>query len=248
MENDTSFADLDHFNVIADKFGIHFNSVLRKHVIGTNWEQGRITIDGKGPIFHHPHTIYVKDVCTISVTGPARSVLAEGGDIFMATAKYGKGTVFAMIDPWLYNEYTDGRKLPAEYDNYAAGKELVRWILEQVPTANSKRLRLLRDRCGVAQAPASPALSRPVLTPGTSAPDRRPPSAQTLPIRVHLSASGQAYFPPHPDAPPHRTDPPAPASSCAATACSPHSNRSPARPLPPGHAPRGLRVRRQILH
>ena len=39
MENDTSFADLDHFNVIGDKFGIHFNSVLRKHVIGTNWEQ-----------------------------------------------------------------------------------------------------------------------------------------------------------------------------------------------------------------
>ena len=72
MENDTSFADLDHFNVIGDKFGIHFNSVLRKHVIGTNWEQGRIDIDGKGPIFHHPHTIYVKDVCTITVTKPAR--------------------------------------------------------------------------------------------------------------------------------------------------------------------------------
>jgi unsaturated rhamnogalacturonyl hydrolase len=133
MENDTSFADLDHFNVIGDKFGIHFNSVLRKHVMGTNWEQGRINIDGKGPIFHHPHTIYVKDVCTITATGPARSVLAEGDDIFMATAKYGKGTIIAMTDPWLYNEYTGVRKLPALYDNYAAGKEFVRWILEQVP-------------------------------------------------------------------------------------------------------------------
>ena len=39
MENDTTFADLDHFNAIAEKFGMHFNSVLRKHVIGTNWEQ-----------------------------------------------------------------------------------------------------------------------------------------------------------------------------------------------------------------
>ncbi len=133
MENDTSFADLDHFNVIGDKFGIHFNSVLRKHVIGTNWEQGRIDIDGKGPVFHHPHIIYVKDVCTIAVTKPARDVLDESDDIFMATAKYGKGTVIAMTDPWLYNEYTDGRKLPALYDNYAAGKEFVRWILEQVP-------------------------------------------------------------------------------------------------------------------
>jgi unsaturated rhamnogalacturonyl hydrolase len=135
MENDTSFADLDHFNVIGDKFGIHFNSVLRKHVIGTNWEQGRINIDGHGPIFQHPHTIYVKDVCTITATGPARSVLSDGDDIFMATAKYGKGTVIAMTDPWLYNEYTDGRKLPALYDNYAAGKEFARWILEQAPSA-----------------------------------------------------------------------------------------------------------------
>lgn len=133
MENDTSFADLDHFNVISEKFGIHFNSVLRKHVIGTNWEQGKIVIDANGPIFHHPHTIFVKDVCTISASGPAHSILAEGDDTFIATAKYGKGTVYAMVDPWLYNEYTDGRKLPAAYDNLAAGYELVRWVLDQVP-------------------------------------------------------------------------------------------------------------------
>ncbi|MGB7263971.1 MAG: glycoside hydrolase family 88 protein [Terracidiphilus sp.] len=136
MENDTSFADLDHFNKISDQFGIHFNDVLRKHVIGTQWEQGKILIDGDGPIFHHQHTIYVKDVCTITVSKPARSVLDENGDVFMATAKYGKGTVVAMTDPWLYNEYTDGRKLPAMYDNYAAGKEFARWILAQVPRAN----------------------------------------------------------------------------------------------------------------
>ncbi|HEV2487395.1 MAG TPA: glycoside hydrolase family 88 protein [Terracidiphilus sp.] len=133
MENDTSFADLDHFNAIAEKFGMHFNSVLRKHVIGTNWEQGKVELDGSGPIFHHPHTIYVKDVCTISVKAPAVSVLREGDDVFMATAKYGKGTVYAFVDPWLYNEYTDGRKLPAIYDNYAGGVELVRWLLQQVP-------------------------------------------------------------------------------------------------------------------
>jgi unsaturated rhamnogalacturonyl hydrolase len=133
MENDTSFADLDHFNTVSDKFGIHFNSVLRKHVIGTQWDMGKIVVDGNGPVFHHPHTLYMKDVCTISVSGPAKPLLAEGEDIFMAEAKYGKGTVYAVVDPWLYNEYTDGRKLPALYDNYAAGKELVRWILEQVP-------------------------------------------------------------------------------------------------------------------
>ena len=132
MENDTSFADLEHFNVISEKYGIHFNSVLRKHVEGTQWEMGKIAINGNSPIFHAPHTIYTKDVCTISVSGPAASLLREGDDIFMARAKYGKGTVIAMVDPWLYNEYTDGRRLPAEYDNYASGVEFARYILEQV--------------------------------------------------------------------------------------------------------------------
>ena len=89
-------------------------------------------IPGAGPIFHNPHTAYVKEICTIAVKSPAVSLLTDRGDILMAKAKYGKGTVFATVDPWLYNEYTAGRKLPAGYDNYAAGKELARWILEQV--------------------------------------------------------------------------------------------------------------------
>jgi unsaturated rhamnogalacturonyl hydrolase len=134
MENDTSFADLDHFNVIAEKFGMHFNSLLRHHVEGTKWEMGKIPVSGGGPIFHKPHTLYMKDVCTISVKSPAISLLSEGDDTFMASAKYGKGFVFATVDPWLYNEYTDGRRLPAEYDNYAGGVELVRWILGHVPS------------------------------------------------------------------------------------------------------------------
>ncbi len=75
----------------------------------------------------------MKDTCTISVRRPASSVLQDKGDILMATAKYGKGTVFAVVDPWLYNEYTGGQHLPPEYDNFAGGKELVRWLLQQIP-------------------------------------------------------------------------------------------------------------------
>jgi unsaturated rhamnogalacturonyl hydrolase len=39
--------------------------------------------------------------------------------------------VFAVGDPWLYNEYLDGRKLPAEYPNYKAATDLVKWLLAQ---------------------------------------------------------------------------------------------------------------------
>ena len=133
LENDPASADLEHMNLLAGKFGIHFNNVLRNQVDGNKIEMGKIALAGGGPVFHDPHTIYMKDICTISVYSPAIPLLRDRGDILMASAKYGKGTVFATVDPWLYNEYTDGRKLPAEYDNYAVGRELVRWILTQVP-------------------------------------------------------------------------------------------------------------------
>jgi unsaturated rhamnogalacturonyl hydrolase len=47
----------------------------------------------------------------------------------MASARAGKGLVFAVGDPWLYNEYFDSRKLPAEYENAKAGKNLFQWLL-----------------------------------------------------------------------------------------------------------------------
>jgi unsaturated rhamnogalacturonyl hydrolase len=49
----------------------------------------------------------------------------------MAVARFGKGTVFAVGDPWLYNEYTDGRKLPADFENFRAAKDLTMWLLDR---------------------------------------------------------------------------------------------------------------------
>jgi unsaturated rhamnogalacturonyl hydrolase len=49
-----------------------------------------------------------------------------------AIAKVGKGTVFALGDPWFYNEYTDGRKLPPDFQNYQAAGDLVKWALQQI--------------------------------------------------------------------------------------------------------------------
>jgi unsaturated rhamnogalacturonyl hydrolase len=52
----------------------------------------------------------------------------------MAVAKVEKGTVFAVGDPWLYNEYVDGRKISSsEYQNYKAAEDLVKWVIDQLP-------------------------------------------------------------------------------------------------------------------
>jgi unsaturated rhamnogalacturonyl hydrolase len=136
MENDPPNADVEHLNLLADRFGIHFKDVLVHHILGERVENGRIPVAAGGPLFRHPHTLYMKDTCTISVRGSATALLEDRGDILMATAKYGRGMVFAAVDPWFYNEYTDGRKKPeiyAQFDNFAGGKEVVRWLLEQHP-------------------------------------------------------------------------------------------------------------------
>ena len=46
----------------------------------------------------------MKDTCAISLKPQA--LLEDKAGIVMATAKLAKGTVVAVVDPWLYNEYT----------------------------------------------------------------------------------------------------------------------------------------------
>lgn len=135
MENDPPNADIAHLNLLADKFGIHFDDVLHHHVLGESVENGRIPVAADGTLFREPHTFYMKDTCAISLHGTAKALLRDRGDVVMAEARFGRGLVFAVVDPWLYNEYTDGRKNPAQiyaqFDNFAGGRELVRWLAQR---------------------------------------------------------------------------------------------------------------------
>jgi unsaturated rhamnogalacturonyl hydrolase len=130
MQNDGPNAEFEHFDALGDRFGIHFNPVLRNHVIGTDRTPGLLTIPaGTGGIFRSEHHTYMKDTCTITVSGAAKAILTDKGDTMMAVTHVGKGVVYAVVDPWLYNEYTDGRNIGPELDTYAAGMELVRWVV-----------------------------------------------------------------------------------------------------------------------
>jgi unsaturated rhamnogalacturonyl hydrolase len=131
MENDPANADIPHLDILADAFGLHFNNRLTHAATEYDYAMGRIPVEGGGPLFHRAHTLYMKDTCSLQLGKGATSLLTYKGDTFMGTARSGKGTVYAVTDPWLYNEYTDGRKLPPQYDNFAAGMELVRWLLQQ---------------------------------------------------------------------------------------------------------------------
>jgi unsaturated rhamnogalacturonyl hydrolase len=117
--------------VLAGTFGIHFNYDDYHKVTGNNYSMGAFTMAEKEPIFKTTKKIYIKELSTLQLNPPARSYYSDSGHVIMAITRVGKGTVFAVGDPWFYNEYTDGRKLPADYENYNAARDWVQWLLLQ---------------------------------------------------------------------------------------------------------------------
>ena len=129
MANDSNNVEFKNYNALAERFGIHWNENMRHDVIDNQFEQGAIPISKNNPVFRTAKTAYIKQLCTQTLQKPAVSIYSENNEVLMSVAKVGKGTVFAVGDPWFYNEYTDGRKIPAVYENYKAAEDLVKWLL-----------------------------------------------------------------------------------------------------------------------
>ncbi len=131
FENDKGNAEIEHFNLLAEKFGMHFNEDCYHKVEGTKFDMAKSDVLPAHPIFDGVKKIYTKEVSSITVVPPAEALLTENGVVLMAVAKVGKGTVFAVGDPWLYNEYIDNRRLPADFENFKAARNLFSWLLDQ---------------------------------------------------------------------------------------------------------------------
>ncbi len=132
MENDSGNAEFAHFNKLAEKFGFHFDEVSLNRVQGHQYEQGALDVEADNPIFKHVKKVYIKELSTIKTSGKAQVVLrTRSGKPVAAYARIGKGTVFVVGDPWFYNEYVDGRKLPPEFENYQAACDLTDWLIVQ---------------------------------------------------------------------------------------------------------------------
>jgi unsaturated rhamnogalacturonyl hydrolase len=131
MANDSNNVEFTNYNKFAERFGIHWNENMRHDVAGSEYEQGAIYIGPLHPVFKHAGKVFIKQLCTQTIKKPAQSLYTENGEVIMSMASVGKGKVFAVGDPWFYNEYVDGRKIPAEFENYLAAEDLVRWLLKQ---------------------------------------------------------------------------------------------------------------------
>ena len=130
MANDSNNVEFVNYNKLAERFGIHWNENMRHDVIDNHYEQGALVMQKGNPVFTSGLQVYIKQLCTQNIKAPATAVLTENNETIISISKVGKGTVFAVGDPWFYNEYLDGRKIPSEYQNYEAAQQLIKYLLK----------------------------------------------------------------------------------------------------------------------
>jgi unsaturated rhamnogalacturonyl hydrolase len=137
MNNDKDNAEFEHFNILAKRFGITFNEDGRNEAPHHEPDQMQIKtkLFADHPILQNVSLVSMRGICTLKVQCPAKAIVTaskeagEGSDVIMATSSLGKGRVFAVGDPWLYNEYIH------TVDNYKAAENLVQWLMGTVKPA-----------------------------------------------------------------------------------------------------------------
>lgn len=138
LGNDFGNAEFDNWNNLAKQFGIEFNKDSKNRVVNDQFEQGRVNVPDGNLIFKNARELYLKEISTLKLSSKAQSILDLNGDKIMAVSKFGKGTVFALGDPWLYNEYVDGRKMNGAFQNHRAARELSAWLLSKAKVKSKK--------------------------------------------------------------------------------------------------------------
>lgn len=133
LANDAPNCEFTHLNNLAAKFGMHFNHVTLHPVPGTEWEKGASKDLPDHPLFKGVGKIYIKEISDIGLSGRSAAILRENGKVLIAENRYGKGYVFAIGDPWIYNEYIDHSRLPESFDNMKAAKNLTDLLLRSIP-------------------------------------------------------------------------------------------------------------------
>jgi hypothetical protein len=129
LANDAPNCEFTHLNQLACQFGMTFNHVTLHPVTGTNFEMGASTNLPAHPLFKGVSKIYIKEVSDIILQGTAKAILTENNKVLIAENKFGKGYVFAIGDPWIYNEYIDHDRLPVTFENRKAAENLTDLLL-----------------------------------------------------------------------------------------------------------------------
>jgi unsaturated rhamnogalacturonyl hydrolase len=129
LANDAPNCEFTHLNRLMSEFGMTFNHVTLHRVSGVNFEEGASVNLPEHPLFKGVSKIYIKEISDINISGTASAILTENGKVLMAENKFGKGYVFAIGDPWIYNEYIEHARLPESFENLKAAENLTDLLL-----------------------------------------------------------------------------------------------------------------------
>jgi len=105
LGNDKGNAEFEHFNQLAARFGVQFVETTYPKVAG----KGIFIATGPHPIFENGLSVYIVELAPLKLSGQAEILLEDKGTPIMALAHAGSGLVFALGDPWIYNEYIGHR-------------------------------------------------------------------------------------------------------------------------------------------
>lgn len=131
LGNDAPNCEFTHLNRLSGRSGILFNPVTLHRVTGNDPEtaaSGNLPIH---PLFQGVNKIFMKEVSSLSLKPPAKAVLTENGSVLIAESRIGKGMVFAIGDPWIYNEYIDHERLPRDISNHEAAVNFSLYLIGQ---------------------------------------------------------------------------------------------------------------------
>ena len=131
LGNNKGNAEFVNFNILASKFGITFNEDTQSG--GPDF----------GPlpnhfIFNGCDTLHIVGICTQTILSPAEAIFTYNGNILISIAQKGKGKVFAMGDPWIYNEYINSK------DNKICVTNVMKWLLDK-QTISVHKLEILKS-------------------------------------------------------------------------------------------------------
>ncbi len=131
MANDSGNVEFNHLNQLTETFGIHLNGDSKSKVYNDKYEMAAFFIPAKDAIFTTAKKVYLKEVSSLQLSKSATPILKHQTEKYVvgAKAKYGKGTVVVIGDPWFYNEYINGRLgYTNGWDNDKAANDFVTWL------------------------------------------------------------------------------------------------------------------------
>jgi hypothetical protein len=102
LANDKGNAEFPHLNQLAGKFGIEFVETTFKNAKG----EDHVTVTSSSAVMGDRLNAYLVATAPLKLTDPnVKTLIADNGTPLAALVAHGKGSVFAIGDPWIYNEY-----------------------------------------------------------------------------------------------------------------------------------------------